>query len=176
MLISAAHIIGQAADPDEGIALLERALSLNPYSTDGWAVSGIAHAHEGDIATALSHLERSTRSNPLHQQVPTHGFGFVVADIMAGRYEQALAWSERASRDIPANYTNLRTRAALLGILGRSDEARLVLAQLLTMVPSLTVSRVRHQIEVVQRIAAPFKKTEFHRVVYEGLRMAGLPE
>jgi TolB-like protein len=175
VLIPAAHVIGLAANPDEGFALLDRALNLNPYSTDGWAVSGLAHAHEGNIATALDYLERSTRLNPLHRQVPSQGSAFVVADIWVGRYEQALIWSERASRDVPGAYTNLRTSAALLGLLGRTEEARNALSQLLTMVPSLTFSRVRHQIEIIQRIS-PFRKTEFHRAVYEGLRMAGLPE
>jgi hypothetical protein len=113
--------------------------------------------------------------NPLHRQVPSQGSAFVVADIWGGRYEQALIWSERASRDVPGAYTNLRTSAALLGLLGRNEEARNALSQLLTMVPGLTFSRVRHQIEIFQRIS-PFRKTEFHRAVYEGLRMAGLPE
>jgi adenylate cyclase len=175
VLIPAAFIIGQAADLDEGLGLLDRALNLNPNSTDGWAISGHAHAHEGDVATALNHLERSTGLNPLRRQVPAQSYGFVIANIMAGRYEQALTWSERASRDIPTNYTNLRTRSALLGLLGRREEARQALSQLFTIVPGLTVSRVRHQIEVVQRTTVPFKKTEYHSAIFEGLRMAGLP-
>jgi len=174
VLIPAAHVM-LGAEPDEGIALLDRALSLNPYSTDGWAVSGLFHAHEGEITTALNYLDRSTRLNPLHRQVPAQGLGFVAAEIWAGRYEEALIWSERALRDVPANYTNLRTRTALLGLLGRNEEAQDALSQLLTMIPGLTLSHVRHQHEVVQRIA-PFRKTEFHRALYEGLRMAGLPE
>jgi adenylate cyclase len=175
VLIPAAFIIGQAADLDEGLALLDRALNLNPNSTDGWAISGHAHAHAGDVATALNHLERSTGLNPLHRQIPSQSYGFVIANIMAGRYEQALTWSERASRDIPTNYTNLRTRSALLGLLGRREEARQALSQLFTIVPGLTLSRVRYQIEVVQRTTVPFKKTEYHSAIFEGLRMAGLP-
>jgi adenylate cyclase len=175
VLIPAAYVIGQAADRDEGFALFERALNLNPSSTDGWAMSGVAHAYEGDLTAAVNHLERSTGLNPLHRQIPRQVFGFVVANIMAGRYEQALTWSERALRDIPADYINLRARAALLGLLGRREEAQQAVSQLLTILPGLTFSRVRHQIEVVQRIA-PFRKSEYHRVVYEGLRMAGLPE
>ena len=174
VLIPAAHVM-LAAEPDEGFALLDRALNLNPYSTDALAMSGLLHAHEGDIATALNYLERSTRLNPLHRQVPRQDFAFTVADIRAGRYEQALIWSERASREVSANYAYLRTRTALLGLLGRNEEARDAVSQLLTMVPGLTFSRMRHQIEVVQRIV-PFNKTEYHRAVYEGLRMAGLPE
>jgi TolB-like protein len=40
----------------------------------------------------------------------------------------------------------------------------------------LTVSRVRHHIEVVMKSPAPCRQIGFHGTLYEGLRMAGLPE
>lgn len=175
-LIPVAHLIGVAGDPEEGIALLERALTVNPKSAEALSSAGIICAYGGDTGTALGHLERSIRLNPLNRPLPDQAFGFVVAYTVAGRYEDALAWSNRSARDIPNNYLNLRTRAALLGLLGRTEEAQRALKRLLELVPGLTVSRVRDHIEVVMRSPAPFRRAGFARTVCEGLRMAGVPE
>lgn len=176
VLIPAAHIIGCCGDPEEGIALLERALTLNPNSAEALSLAGVICAYGGNTGTALNCLERSIRLNPLHRPLSAQAFGFVVAHTVAGRYEDALAWSERAALDIPSNYLSLRTRAALLGLLGRTEEAQQALRRLLTIVSGLTVSRVRDHIEVVMRSPAPFRRAGFARIVCEGLRMAGLPE
>jgi hypothetical protein len=54
-----------------------------------------------------------------------------------------------------ANYTNLRTRVALLGLLERRGKRAKSLSQLLAILPGLTFSRARHQIEVVQSKSGP---------------------
>ncbi len=174
--VAAAHVIAAASDPEEGIALLDRALTLNPNSAEALALSGIIRAYAGDTDVALSLLERSIRLNPLDGRLSPQGLGSVVAYTVAGRYEDALIWSEKALRDRPNDYLSLHSRAALLGLLGRTEEAQAVLRRLLRLAPRLTVSRVRDHIEVVMRAPALIKKGGLPRTVYEGLRMAGLPE
>jgi TolB-like protein len=176
VLVPAAHIIAAASDTEQGITLLDRALGLNLHSAGGLALSGIIRAYAGDTEIALSHLERSIRLNPLDGGLSPQALGSVVAYTVAGRYEDALIWRDKALRDRPNDYLSLHSRAALLGLLGRTDEAQQVLRRLLRLAPELTVSRVRHHIEVVMRAPPLIKKGGFPRTIYEGLRMAGLPE
>lgn len=133
VLVAAAHVIAAASDPEEGIALLDRALTLNPNSAEALALSGIIRAYAGDTDVALSLLERSIRLNPLDGRLSPQGLGSVVAYTVAGRYEDALIWSEKALRDRPNDYLSLHSRAALLGLLGRTEEAQEVLRRLLRL-------------------------------------------
>jgi adenylate cyclase len=175
VLVAAAHVIGIVENPDEGLALLDRALSLNPNAAEAWAISGLIHAYDGDTATAIRSLEQSARLSCPDHRIPNQAFGFVVAHTIAGRYADALRWIEKSGRDVPNNFLNIRTRAALLGLVGRTDEARLALRQLFALVPGVTVSRLRHHNEVVMRSPFRFRKAGFNALVREGLRRAGLP-
>src|SRR5262249_46368035 len=50
-----------SGDLEGGIALTDRALSLNPNSANAWRTSGLVHAFLGDTELAIAHLERSVR-------------------------------------------------------------------------------------------------------------------
>jgi TolB-like protein len=174
LLILAATVLGLAADPEEGLRLLDRAQTLVPDCADVWALSGLIRGYCRDTATALSHLERSQRASSLNLRVLPHtGWGYAVAYTAAGRYDDAMLWTWV---DRPNDFHNLRARAALLGLLGRIEEARDAVRRLLTLMPGLTVSRVQHHQAVVMK--SPFwnSKGGFPRAICEGLRLAGLPE
>jgi hypothetical protein len=54
------------------------------------------------------------------------------------------------------------------------DEARRTVAQLLTVVPEMTITRCRRHVEVEMK--NPFKRPGVVDAYYQGLRLAGLPE
>ena len=74
----------------------------------------------------------------------------------------------------PISAPALRYRAASLALLGRTDEARQVIARLLEHAPGYTVSEVRRHHEFDMN--SPFKRPGVAESLYRGLRLAGLPE
>ena len=64
--------------------------------------------------------------------------------------------------------------AASLALLGRTDEARQVIARLLEHAPGYTVSEVRRHQEFDMN--SRFKRPGVTESLYRGLRLAGLPE
>ena len=75
---------------------------------------------------------------------------------------------------IPSAVPSLQFRAAALGLLGRTDEARRAVQRLLDLVPDLTMARIRRYFEITCK--NPYKKAGVREAYYEGLRRAGLPE
>jgi tetratricopeptide (TPR) repeat protein len=129
-------------------------------------------AFAGDIETAISHLERSRRLNPLVTEF--QNFGFALAHFVAGNYDEAINWAAKGLVRYPRQVAVLRYKAAALGLLGRTDEARQVVQRMLALVPDLTMARVRCHVEIENK--NPYKKPGVVEAYYEGLRRAGLPE
>ena len=101
------------------------------------------------------------------------GFYFAVvpaiAHLLAGRFEQAIEWADRALQHQPRYIPTRRYKIATNAHLGRLAEARAELSKLLVIDPGATIARFRAN---AARSAAP----EFIDVVAAGLRLAGLPE
>jgi tetratricopeptide (TPR) repeat protein len=159
-----------SGDLDGGIALINRALTLNPNSANAWAVSGLARAYLGDAELAIAHLERSARLNPLDAFAFLWLHGFVVAHFTAGRYEEASAWCDKVLHEAPDLPPALRMKVATCGLLGRLDEGRVWVERLLTVNPDTTVSSMRLYYGVIM------KKPGCLEAFLDGLRNAGLPE
>jgi TolB-like protein len=179
----AASVVG-AIEPRLRDAEIERArlkpaenlqaydLVLRSRFAEAWAASGLLRAYLGEIEVALDHLERSRRLNPriaFFQHV-----GFTVAHFVAGKYDEAVNWTAAGLSRYVAHVPLLRYRAASLGLLGRSDEARQVVQRMLAIVPDLTIARARRHVEIEMK--NPYKKPSVVEAYYEGLRRAGLPE
>jgi len=63
-----------------------------------------------------------------------------VAEFVAGRYEEAMIWLQKA-RSENSRFTPMHcTRAASLGLLGRHEEAKAAAADLLAVDPRFRVS------------------------------------
>ncbi|MEO8713971.1 MAG: adenylate/guanylate cyclase domain-containing protein [Acetobacteraceae bacterium] len=170
----AALMVGlPGGDLSAGIALTEKSISLNANSAAAFQMAGVLHAYAGDTETAIAHLERAVRLNPLDQRTFAN-FGFALAHFVAGRYEGVLDWTEKALRESQHYAPALRYRAASLGLLGRTVEGRQVAQTLLAVIPDLTVSRARAYIEV--DLNNVFKTPGVVDLFCEGLRRAGLPE
>jgi len=171
----AAYIIAlPGGELTEGIALLDRALEHNPNSADSLAMSGTLRAYLGDIATALRHLELAERLTPIGTYINFKGFGFYLASFVDGDYLGAVERTGKVLRERPNNVTALRYRSAALALLGRLDEARRTVDQLLAQVPEITVARCRRHVEVEMK--NPFRRPGVVEAYYRGLRLAGLPE
>ena len=97
-----------------------------------------------------------------------------MAYFVDGDYARVLDWTAQDMRERSNNLVALRYRAAALGLLGRLDEARQTVDQLLAANPEMTISRCRRLVELVMK--NPFKRVGVVEAYYEGMRRAGVPE
>jgi adenylate cyclase len=156
-----------------GIALINKAIGINPNSAYAIGMAGQLYAYAGDKQLAITHLERSIRLNPLSR----HGilyFWYALAYFVAGEYDAVVEWTGKAQRENPVSGPILRYRAASLGLLGRVAEGRQVVRRLLEVVPDFTITRARRHIEFDMNNI--FKTPGVADSYYEGLRRSGVPE
>jgi len=147
--------------------VLERALALDPNSAWAWNRSGWLHNYQDDPETAIRHFERSLRLSPFDPMAFNCDMGIGSAHFIAGRYEESVAWQERALLAHPESawiHRNLAPAYALAGQKGKAAES---VRELLKAYPGIRISDVTGALafsqEVLDRIA-------------EGLRLAGLPD
>jgi adenylate cyclase len=170
VLWMAAITIGLAGgDIEGGVALIDRALTLNPNSADALAYSGMLRAYLGESDAALEHLVLSTRLSPVDVQTYNKHTAAAFAHFMAERYAAALDSSHRALMHKLDYLPPLRMLAACLGLLDRVPEGREALVRLLAVNPRETQASVRAYYQ------AAFKKPGSCERLVEGLRRCGLP-
>jgi tetratricopeptide (TPR) repeat protein len=173
VLIPAAPVIALAGgDLPGGIVTADRACAINRNSAEAWAVSGLLRAYAANLDTAVDHLRRSRRLNPLRTSF--QHLGLALVHFVSGDYDEVLNWTAEGFGRWPTTVPIMRYRLAALGLLGRSAEAALALERLLALAPDLTLARVRRHVEVEMK--NPYRRPGVAEAYYEGLRRAGLPE
>src|SRR5262245_54429856 len=153
---------------DDGAALIDRALALDPNLAAAWHLSGWVNIYLGKPEIAIDHMARAMRLNPLDPLMYGMQNGTAAAHFLAGRYNEASEWSERALSG-HANYLPaLRMAAASNASAGRMEELQKAVARIRQIDPELRVSKLN---DVV-----PFRGSEDFARYVKGLRKAGLPE
>ena len=160
-------------DLSGGIALINKAIDLNPNNAAAREMAGMLYAYAGDKQSAIAQLERSVRLNPINRTLNFY-FAYALAHFVAGEHEAAVEWTAKALQDVPNHAASLRYRAASLGLLGRLEEGRQVVQRLLELVPDFTIARARRHIEFDMNNI--FKTPGVADSLYEGLRRSGVPE
>jgi TolB-like protein len=160
-----AHVAGHL---DAGAALIDRALALDPNLAAAWHVSGWVRIHLGEPETAIEHMARAMRLDPLDPMLYGMQNGTAAGHFLAGRYDEASSWAEKALREEPTHMPALRMAAASHALGGRLPKAREAMARLLRIDPALCVSKVAAFV--------PFRRPEDAGRYVQGLRQAGLPE
>jgi TolB-like protein len=159
-----------AGDLDGAIALVERAIALNPNLAIAWYASGTVRAFRGDDPDlAIEHLARAMRLSPLDPLLFTMQGVTAFSHFFAGRYDEAVAWAEKAFWERPNILATLRIAAVSNAYAGRREQARKAVARIRLLDPGMRLSNLRERIGIFRR-PADYKKYA------EGLRMAGLPE
>ena len=126
VLVAVAFLIALPGnDFGGGMALIEKAIGLNPNSANAFRVAGLLHAYAGDTRAALDRLMLADRLNPIEGGT-SHNLGYALAYFVAGEYHSVIEWTGKILRDRPNYLPALRYRAASFGLLGRLDEGRQV--------------------------------------------------
>jgi len=168
-LAVAAHIQGFLRRNLETAAdMFDRALQLNENCAFAWGVSGSTYSFLGRPDEALERLRNARRLSPFD---PMNFFFCTVAglaEVIAGRYDQAVGWLRKGERLNSRFAACLRTLAAALALSGDLEGAAVAASNLLAVAPRFRVS--------VFTSWYPLRREEALQRLAAGLRLAGLPE
>jgi TolB-like protein/class 3 adenylate cyclase len=157
----------------EGIAECEHALALDHNLADAHAFIGLGKIFTGRAEEAEGHIDQALRLSPRDMSAYIWLTEVGIAKNHLGDCEQAVLWCRRAieaNRNYPEAHFHL---AAALARLGRLDEARSAVNAGLALNPSFTVSRARINWTAMSDDPAHPQQLA---PIFEGLRLAGLPE
>src|SRR5579884_960058 len=156
----AAMVLGRfGEDIDAAVALIDRALALNPSFADGWYWSGWLRLFAGQPEPAIEHFNRSLRLNPRAQR-GFHLSAIGTAQFIARRFDDAVATLRISLEELPSFPSTYRALAACYAQMGRLDEAHAVVGRLRSLTP------------VVLRTADSFRNPEHREFFAAGLRRA----
>jgi len=113
------HAIGfLVGDLDRGVAFIDQALLLNPNLATAWYLSGWLRAYSGEPDVAIEHLARAMRLSPLDPTLYHMQAGTAFAHFLAGRFDAASSWAEKAFRDQPSYLPAAAVNAASHALAG----------------------------------------------------------
>jgi adenylate cyclase len=146
-------------DVAAAIALIDRALELNPSFALGWQWSGWLRLWAGQPDVGIGHFETSLRLNPLQGRMDYY-LGTGMGHFFARRFEHAAAALLLSLQEAPTWVPTHRFLASCYAYLGRLDEAR------------ETVTRLRALTTEVVPNATHWRKPEHRELFLSGLRLA----
>ena len=155
----------------QGIAESERALALDRNLAPAHANIAIAKFFLGRGGETEAHMEQALRLSPRDTLVYIWSLFVGLAKLWQGADAEAIVWLRRsleANRNYPGAHFNL---AAALALVGELDEARATAQAGLALNPSFTIRRYRTNTPSNHPVYLAGRER-----VYEGLRMAGVPE
>jgi TolB-like protein len=155
-------------DLDVAAASIDRALMLNPNLAAAWNLSGWVRAYRGELDLAIAHHARAMRLSPLDPILYNMHVGTAFAHFLAGRYDEASSWAQRALHEQPNYPAANRILAASHALAGQLMEAQQAMARLRELDPALRVSNLTE--------VFPLRRPEDLAKFTDGLRKAGLPE
>jgi TolB-like protein len=157
-----------AGDIDGGIALLDRALVLNPNLSAAWFLGGFARVWDGDSDGAIARFTQAMRLSPLDPEMYRMKAGMAAAHMFAGRFDTASLWAEQAFTNLPSFLMVVAVIAACHALAGRTEQAREAMHHLRALDPELRVANLGEWL--------PIRRVEHAETFRHGLRKAGLPE
>jgi TolB-like protein/class 3 adenylate cyclase/Tfp pilus assembly protein PilF len=160
-----AFVVGEL---DDGMALIERAVALNPNLAAAWRFSGYVSVFLGQPDLAIEPLERALRLSPLDPLMFIVQNGIVLAHFFAGRYEEALAYAKKTMAQNPNYATAIMMAAVSAALVGREDEMTRAVSQLLKLDPACKMSSFRN--------VWPLRREEDLAAFDKGLQLTKLPE
>ena len=154
---------------EEAFELADRALMVHPNSVFVRNRAAAVYTVCGEADKAIAQCEAACRMNPLDsRKAATHTFAVLsCAFYLAGRYEESIRAGKRALAFAPKANTARKYVAISLAQLGRIDEARAEIAELIKYQPDASLALFRQH---------GFRHKWMHELHMEGLRKAGLRE
>jgi TolB-like protein/class 3 adenylate cyclase len=116
------------------MALVDRALAINPSFARGWYISGIIKLWAGQPAVAIEHVETSMRLSPRAPIGPALGV-IGGAHFFARRFTEAVSNLLLAIQEDSSYVQPYRYLAACYAHMGQLDDARVIVERLRAITP-----------------------------------------
>jgi adenylate cyclase len=160
ILANAAQVLAYfGEDIGAMMALVDRALALNPNFARGWHSSGFLRLMAGQLDIAIEHVDAALRLSP-RARIGTALITIGGAHFLSRRFDEAVPKLLLAIQEDPSNPTPYRVLAACYAHMGRLDDAR------------ETVARLRAITPVVIPDASYLRNAEHRELWLSGLRLA----
>jgi adenylate cyclase len=163
--VELARILVRKREHTAAIAEFERAVALNPNFAD-WRFAEVL-VYAGRPAQAIEAVERYMRVDPFYVPLAPHWLG--AAHYMLKQYSLALPLLLEAISRAPNFRASHVWLAATYAQLGKAEEARTEVAEVLRIEPTWTI-------EGTQVPLNAFKRTQDAEHYFDGMHKAGLPE
>jgi len=152
---------------EEGLAHIERALTLNPNQLAAWRLGGMVCWMIGDHEKSIQYYEQCLQLSPQDVMAFEAYAGISAPHFFLGHYDQALYWAERALREKPSERLARLVKIAALAMGGsRPEEPRNIVQQL--QLPHFPIARIM-QVVVLSR-------SRDRELLETALRKAGFPD
>jgi len=148
------------------IALVDKALVLNPNLAAAWFLGAWQRIARGEPDVAIERFQHVMRLSPLDPEMIRMQAGLGLAHMLAGRFEVAASWAEKAFRELPDFGVACGILAASYALAGRMDAAGRTMQHLRRIDPGLRVSNISW---------LSFRRPQDLELFADGLRKAGLP-
>jgi adenylate cyclase len=165
IVLSLAYV--RARQSDEMIAAAERAVELDPSLAMAHAWLGGFLAGHGRLEEGLASAEKAIRLSPRDPFLWFYFHRLAIVHFQARRYEAAVEWARRSIRGNPRFPYSRATLAAAYAHLGRLDDARAEVEELLRVQPGFSLAFWRES-----SVSDPDYRDHY----LGGLRKAGLKE
>jgi adenylate cyclase len=160
VLVHVAHALAYfSEDIGAMMALVDRALALNPNFARGWQISGILRMWAGQPDIAIEHVDAALRLSP-RARVGNSLSVIGTAHLISRRFDEAAPKLLLAIQQNPTNPQTYRVLASCYAHMGRLDEAREI------------VARLRAITSVVIPDASYLRNAEHRELFLSGLRLA----
>jgi TolB-like protein len=153
--------------PNEGAALHERALELNPNFAMAWALSSMTLMLLGDTEKAERRYQRYKALSPLDPYSFMFDGMFAANHLIKHDYQAAAAIGRAVTQLKPSYSAGYKPYLAALGHLGEAREMETVLRRLMVLEPNITIQRCL--------AAYPMRRKADQDHFAEGLRRAQMP-
>jgi TolB-like protein/Tfp pilus assembly protein PilF len=153
---------------DDGAAMIERALALNPNAAWAWLFSGWTKVWQGEPEHALACIARAAALSPQDPQFFNMRTGTAWAHLLAGRYDEAQKWAQSALSEQPDYVNALYALAASSALAGQIALSQDVMTRLRRFDPGARIGLLLERY--------PLRRPDDLARVADGLRRAGMPE
>jgi TolB-like protein len=159
------HLVG---DFESGIALIDRAQMLNPNHAPAWFLGGFVYLWYDRPDEAIERFSHAMRLSPLDSEMYRMQAGTAMGHLLAGRFDDAVSWAEKAQRELPSFLIAAAVLAASHAFAGRTEDARRAMDRLRRLDPALRIGNLGDWL--------PLYSPNVRATFTDGLRRAGLPE
>ncbi|HEX9639876.1 MAG TPA: FlgO family outer membrane protein [Candidatus Krumholzibacteria bacterium] len=166
LAIVAAYISVYSGQREAAMSRLAEAIHLNPNAAAAYSLYGQTLAMANEPDRAIDQFDTALRIGPLDPERWSLYTAIALAHFVAERYQETVAWAERATNlrpDVPFPHGTL---ASALGHLGRLPEARRALEVMVKLAPTASMKGMETLIASTNRDIAQRYQA--------GLRVAGL--